>query len=73
VGHANRAITTAIRDTFTGMVPEGFEVIEGDRRGDGRLNPSIGVAHVDWDALFVHPDAGIQRVAAERRKRENAG
>jgi hypothetical protein len=66
---ANRAATTLIRETFANLVPAGFEVLEGDRRGNFRLSPDVVVEAIDWDALAAHPDAGVQRVAVERRKR----
>jgi CheY-like chemotaxis protein len=65
----NRAATTLIREAFAGLVPDGFEILEGDRRGNFRLNPSVVVTRVNWEALALHPDPSVQRVAVERRKR----
>jgi hypothetical protein len=61
----NRAVTTAIRDAFSVIVPDAFDVIEGDRRGNSRLNLWVEVEHVDWEALLAHPDPGVRKVAAE--------
>ena len=65
----SRNATSRVRETFEGLVPEGFEVIEGDRRGGFRLNPEIEVEAVDWGGLEGHPDPGVRRIAGERRKR----
>jgi hypothetical protein len=67
----SRNVTTYIREAFDGLVPEDFEVIEGDRRGNVRLNPQIVVEPVLWDALAQHPDPGVARVAMEQQKRRD--
>jgi CheY-like chemotaxis protein len=65
----DRAVTTRIREAFRDLVPAGFVILEGDRRGNFRLNPDAVVERVDWEALERHPDAGVQKVAVEQRKR----
>jgi CheY-like chemotaxis protein len=67
----SRNATTYIREAFDGLVPDGFQAIEGDRRGNVRLNPEIVVERVDWDVLAEHPDPSVARVALERRKRRD--
>jgi hypothetical protein len=53
---ANRAATTLIREPFERLVPDGFVVLEGDRRGNFRLTPAIVVTHMNCEALARHPD-----------------
>jgi hypothetical protein len=65
----SRSATTQLRQAFEGLVPPGFEVLEGDRRGSFRLNPAVIVESVDFDALAEHPDPGVVRVVQERRRR----
>jgi hypothetical protein len=64
----NRDATTRIRAVFEGLVPDGFNPVEGDGRGQFRLNLGIVVERVEWGALRGHPSAGVKRVA-ERRGR----
>jgi CheY-like chemotaxis protein len=71
---ANRAATTHVREPFKGLVPAGFNVLQGDRHGSFRLNPLVFVVNVDWGALEKHPDPAVHRIVVERRKRvEGAG
>ena len=65
----SRSATTQLRQTFEGLVPPDFEVLQGDRRGNFRLNPAVVVEAVDFDALAEHPDPGVVRVVQERRRR----
>ena len=62
----NRDATTRIRGIFEGLVPEGFNPVEGDGRGQFRLNLGIAVERVEWGALRGHPSAGVKRVAEKR-------
>ena len=64
----NRDATSRIREIFEGLVPEGFNPVEGDGRGQFRLNPGIVVERVEWGALRGHPSAGVKRVAERRGK-----
>ncbi len=64
----NRDATTRIRAIFEGLVGEGVNPIEGDGRGQFRLNLGIEVERVEWGALRGHPSAAVRRVA-ERRGR----
>jgi CheY-like chemotaxis protein len=70
LGMRGRNATTAIREAFVGLVPDGLNVIEGDGRGNFRLNPGIVVESVAWDVLASHSDGAVQRIALEGRKRE---
>jgi DNA-binding response OmpR family regulator len=62
----SRDATTRVRQAFAGLVPEGFQVIEGDRRGQFRLHPDVVIERVDWEALAKHPDAAVKKVATEQ-------
>jgi hypothetical protein len=64
-----RAVTMRIRDAFRNLVPEGFVIHEGDRRGKFRRNAETVAPHVDWQALEREPDGGVQKVAVSLRKR----
>ena len=64
----NRAVTTAIRKVFAGLIPPGFEVLERDGLGQFRLNPRIVVGPVNWDALAAHPDGSVRNIALKARK-----
>jgi CheY-like chemotaxis protein len=64
--------TTRIRNAFEPLVPKGFEVVESDLRGNLRLNPAIVVERLDLDALALHPDPGVVRIAVEQRKNRGA-
>jgi CheY-like chemotaxis protein len=66
---SSRSATTQIRQTFDGLVPEGFEVLEGDGRGSVRLNPAIVLEPVDFEALAKHPDPAVARIAQDQTKR----
>jgi DNA-binding response OmpR family regulator len=66
----SRNAPSRVREAFDGLVPEDFEVIEGDRRGQFRLNPAIVVEPVAWDALLSHPDVEVRKIAAEMRKKD---
>jgi CheY-like chemotaxis protein len=69
---ADRAATARIRETFAGIVPDGVDVLEGDRRGNFRLSPSVVVAAVSWDALAAHPHDGVRKLAVAERRRQEA-
>jgi CheY-like chemotaxis protein len=58
--------TTRIREPFKGLVPEGFEVLEGSGGGAFRLNPALVVEHVDWVALAQHTNLQIKKIAKEQ-------
>jgi CheY-like chemotaxis protein len=64
----NRDATTRIREVFEGLVPEGVNPVEGDGRGEFRLNLGIAVERVEWEALKGHPSLAVKKVA-ERRTR----
>jgi hypothetical protein len=59
-----------VRQAFVGLVPEGFQVIEGDRRGQFRLHPDVVVERVDWEALSRHPDAAVKKLAVEHLSKQ---
>lgn len=62
----NRDATTRIREVFEGLVPEGLNPVEGDGRGQFRLNLRIAVERVDWEKLRGHPSGAVKRVAEKR-------
>jgi hypothetical protein len=64
-----RNTTTRIRDVFRGKVRADFNVVESNYEGEFRLNPSIVVERIDWEALSAHPDDGIRKIAEEERRR----
>jgi hypothetical protein len=64
----NRAVTTAIRRVFAGLIPSGFEVLERDGLGQFRLNPMIVVEPVKWGALAAHPEGSVRNVAFKGQK-----
>jgi hypothetical protein len=66
----SRDATTRVRQAFVGLVPEGFQVIEGDRRGQFRLHPDVVVERVDWEALSRHPDAAVKKLAVEHLSKQ---
>jgi hypothetical protein len=57
-----------IREAFASLVPAGFDVLEGERRGNFRRSPDVVVEAIDGDALAAHPDAGVQRMTVEQPK-----
>jgi len=63
----NRYTVTRLRESLAVALPEGFEMIEGDRRGLFRLNPAVVVERVAWEVLKEHPEARVRKVV-ERRK-----
>ncbi len=63
-----RNVTTAVREVFEGALPEGVNAVEGDGRGEFRLNLGIEVVRVTWGALREHPSVEVRKVA-ERRGR----
>ena len=69
MGIVQRDMTTRVREAFEGVLPEGFELVESDRRGNFRLNPAV-VGRVEWGALEGHPDPGVGKVVAEWRRRK---
>ena len=69
----DRSMTTRVREPFKGLVPEGFQVIEGDKRKQFRLNPEIVVEATDWERLARHPDSGIRNIAAQAQKKKARG
>jgi CheY-like chemotaxis protein len=69
IGESGNA-TTYIRRAFDGLVPDGLNVIEPDRRGNVRLSGAIVVESMDLETLAVHPDGRVARLAAEMRKRK---
>jgi DNA-binding response OmpR family regulator len=58
-----------IRQAFAGLVPAGFDVLEGDKKGSFRLNPAVVLAPIDWAALEEHPHDGVRKLAKEERRR----
>ena len=68
LGITQRDTTTRVREAFEGVVPEGFDVIEGDKRGNFRLDPRV-VGRVEWGKLEGHPDPGVGKVVGEWRRR----
>ena len=70
LGMRGRNATTAIREPFVGLVPDGLNAIEKDGRGNFRLNPAIAVESVAWEVLGSHSDGAVQRIVLEQRKRE---
>jgi len=63
----NRYTTSRLRASLAPALPEGFEMIEGDRRGLFRLNPAVVVERVAWEVLREHPEGRVRKVV-ERRK-----
>ncbi len=66
----DRSMATRVRDAFKGVVPEGFVVIEADRRKQFRLNPEIVVDTVSWERLGKHPDPTVRKIAMQAAKGE---
>jgi hypothetical protein len=46
-------------------VPAGFHIVETDKLGRLRLNPSVVVGKVEWGALERHADEAVQKLARE--------
>jgi len=65
----SREVVSRIRAAFQGLVPEGFEIIEGDGNGSFRLNPAIVVESLDWVALGKHGYDGVREMAEEELRR----
>ena len=59
-----------VREPIKGLVPEEFQVIEGDKRKPFRLNPEIVVEATDWERLARHPDSGVRDLAAQAQKKK---
>jgi hypothetical protein len=68
IGPSHNA-TIQLREVFAGLVPEGLEAIEGDGRGNVRLNPAVVVERIEIDALAEHADPAVKRVATEEKRR----
>jgi hypothetical protein len=66
---SDRNATIQLREVFAGLVPEGLEAIEGDGRGNVRLNPAVVVERIEIDALAEHADPAVKRVATEEKRR----
>jgi DNA-binding response OmpR family regulator len=69
VGTTTRAwATSRLRTAFKCAVPPGFEVVEV-RKGVGcRLNPSVVVERVAWDALRTHGEAAVRKLAVDAKR-----
>ena len=65
-----RATTTRIRVPFRGLVPNEFEVFEGDGRKRFRLNPAIVIDKTDWAKIAKHPDPAIAGIAEKALRRK---
>jgi hypothetical protein len=52
-----------VRACLRGLLPEGEEVIEKNGYGGYRLNPSVVIERIDWEALARHPDPEVQKLA----------
>jgi len=65
----DRGMTTRVREPFKGLVPVGFQVIEGDGRKQFRLNPQIVTVATEWQRLAKHPDPTIRNIAVQALKR----
>ena len=63
-----RNVTTAVREVFEGALADGVNAVEGDGRGEFRLNLGIEVERVNWGGLRGHPSFEVRKVA-ERRGR----
>lgn len=62
----DRWVASRIRDAFKGAVPEGFEIVEGDRNGRFRLNPAVVIERVEWGELAKHPEGAVGKIALAR-------
>jgi CheY-like chemotaxis protein len=61
-----RNVTTAVREVFEGALAEGVNAVEGDGRGEFRLNLGIEVERVNWAGLRGHPSFEVRKVAEKR-------
>jgi CheY-like chemotaxis protein len=63
-----RNVTTAVREVFEGALAEGVNAVEGDGRGEFRLNSAIEIERVNWGALREHPSLEVRKVAEKRAR-----
>ncbi len=61
----DRDSVSRVRSTFKDLVPEGFKLIEGDRRRSFRLNPGVVVERVEWEVLAEHSNELVRKIAKE--------
>jgi hypothetical protein len=65
----SREALSRIRVQFRGLIPKGFQVIEGDGSRRFRLNTAIVVEHVAWERLADHANAIVRKTAREMLER----
>ena len=63
----------ALRNEPKRVVPEGFRVIEGDRRKQLRLNREIVFEAMNPESLAKHANKAVQKIGAGRVKRKAQG